>query len=307
GYIGNAGTAPLTTSKRRLAWPEMAAGPSRLGGSTTTMMAGSTCSLSVTFNGILPPRFTAAPGSRAIGRTAIQNTTILFQTPFTGTWATAHFATFRSNRELRLTWARAWALPSVTSTSMDVWMSSWQMTRWRTSSSTTKATACFVRWVSRRVWPTIRTAWRFLPWERISVTLTMTAWRTSSFPLCPTTCFLSFAILAVVVTRLNESPILLRNVSEGTGNWIRLLLRGRKSNRDGIGALVEIDADSGKQWNHVTTCVGYGGSSEPAVHFGLGPANRVRKVKIRWPSGATQVLTDLGAGRLHEIVEPHNE
>ena len=111
----------------------------------------------------------------------------------------------------------------------------------------------------------------------------------------------------VVVTRLNESPLLLRNVSEGTGNWIRLLLRGRKSNRDGIGALVEIDADSGKQWNHVTTCVGYGGSSEPAVHFGLGPANRVRKVKIRWPSGATQVLTDLGAGRLHEIVEPHNE
>jgi tetratricopeptide (TPR) repeat protein len=108
----------------------------------------------------------------------------------------------------------------------------------------------------------------------------------------------------VVVTRLNEAPLVLRNVTEGSGNWIRFRLRGSRSNRDGIGALVEIETDAGKQWNRGTTCVGYGGSSEPSVHFGLGSASRVSKACIRWPSGAVQVLADLEGRRQHEIKEP---
>jgi hypothetical protein len=96
----------------------------------------------------------------------------------------------------------------------------------------------------------------------------------------------------------------LRNVTEGSGNWIRFRLHGSRSNRDGVGALVEVETDAGKQWNRVTTCVGYGGSSELAVHFGLGSASRVRKVRIRWPSGTVQSLSGMDVGRLHEIFEP---
>jgi hypothetical protein len=111
----------------------------------------------------------------------------------------------------------------------------------------------------------------------------------------------------VVVTQLNESPLILHNVSDNAGNWIRFLLRGRRSNRDAIGASVAIDAVSGKQWNRVTTSVGYGGASELAVHFGLGAANRVNTARIQWPSGTIQVLTDLRAGQVHEVVEPLKE
>ncbi len=108
----------------------------------------------------------------------------------------------------------------------------------------------------------------------------------------------------VVVTRLNESPLVLRNVTQGSGNWIRFLLHGKRSNRDAIGARIEIETPEGRQWNRVTTCVGYGGSSEPIVHFGLGRERRVEKAVIYWPSGTVQSLSGLEAGRVHEIDEP---
>jgi Tfp pilus assembly protein PilF len=108
----------------------------------------------------------------------------------------------------------------------------------------------------------------------------------------------------ILVTRLNESPLVLRNVSPGAGNWIRFALKGTRSNRDAIGARLEIETEHGRQWNRVNTCIGYAGSSERAVHFGIGAAERVRTLRIRWPSGSAQVLENLEAGRLHEISEP---
>jgi len=108
----------------------------------------------------------------------------------------------------------------------------------------------------------------------------------------------------VVVTRLGESPLILRNVTEGNGNWIRFKLRGTRSNRDGIGALIEIETETGRQVNRCTTSVGYAGSSEPTTHFGLAGLRSVRKTRIRWPSGVIQELENLEARRRHIIVEP---
>jgi Flp pilus assembly protein TadD len=108
----------------------------------------------------------------------------------------------------------------------------------------------------------------------------------------------------MVITRLNEAPVILFNTTEESGNWLRLLLHGSRSNRSAIGALVEIESESGRQWNRVNTCVGYAGSSEPAVHFGLGSDTRAKSVKIRWPSGTVQELVNLEAGRVHAITEP---
>jgi hypothetical protein len=108
----------------------------------------------------------------------------------------------------------------------------------------------------------------------------------------------------VVVTRLNESPVVLRNVSSNTGHWIELRLEGTRSNRDGIGALVHIVTASGEQWNRVTTSVGYASSSDRTVHFGLGSQDLVGVLEIRWPSGAHQVLHNVAADRLFAVREP---
>jgi hypothetical protein len=106
----------------------------------------------------------------------------------------------------------------------------------------------------------------------------------------------------VVVTRLNEQPVLLRNISPQKSHWMELRLRGTNSNRDGIGALVRLTAPSGGQWNRITTSVGYAGSSAPTAHFGLGNDDKAVLIEIAWPSGAKQQLRDVAAGR-HLIME----
>lgn len=108
----------------------------------------------------------------------------------------------------------------------------------------------------------------------------------------------------VVVTRLNESPLVLRNVTRAAGHWIVLRLVGTRSNRDGIAARVHLVAPSGEQWNRVTTSVGFSGSSDRAVHFGLGKDARVTTIEIEWPSGIRQVLHDVPADRYLTIEEP---
>ena len=108
----------------------------------------------------------------------------------------------------------------------------------------------------------------------------------------------------VVVTRLNESPLVLRNVSPHPGHWLEMKLTGHKSNRDAIGAMVHITTEAGEQWNRVTTSVGYGCSSDRTVHFGLGNATAVRVLEIAWPSGVRQVIHDVPADQILAVDEP---
>jgi len=108
----------------------------------------------------------------------------------------------------------------------------------------------------------------------------------------------------VVVTRLNESPLVLHNISPNAGHWLELKLQGHRSNRDGIGAMIHITTAAVEQWNRVTTSVGYGCSSDRTVHFGLGEATSVSALEIRWPSGILQTLHDVPADRILLIEEP---
>ncbi len=108
----------------------------------------------------------------------------------------------------------------------------------------------------------------------------------------------------VVVTRIGEPAEVYRNVSPAENHWLALRLMGRKSNRDAIGARIRLVSASGReQWNHVTTSTGYACSSEKTVFFGLGGDAAARRVEIAWPSGARQVLENLGADRYVEVVE----
>ncbi len=107
-----------------------------------------------------------------------------------------------------------------------------------------------------------------------------------------------------VVTRIGGAPLLLRNVAGAGNHWLGLRLTGSRSNRDAIGARVHISTNSGEQWNHVTTAVGYASSSDRAVHFGLGKDESVRSIEIIWPSGISQRLKDVRADRYVDVVEP---
>lgn len=103
-----------------------------------------------------------------------------------------------------------------------------------------------------------------------------------------------------VVTSLGEPAELWHNVSPGPRHWIILRLRGVKSNRDGIGAVVRI----GNQYAEMTTTVGYASSADAGLHFGLGSVALVKQIDITWPSGTKQTLTGVKADQVLNVTEP---
>jgi hypothetical protein len=113
----------------------------------------------------------------------------------------------------------------------------------------------------------------------------------------------------VVVTALNGRLEVFRNITQNKNHWIELQLRGTRSNRMGLGARVKIvGADGAKQYNHVTTSVGYSSSSDSRVHFGLGEASaKVNEIEIRWPSGTRQELHNVQGDRVMTIEEPGSD
>lgn len=108
-----------------------------------------------------------------------------------------------------------------------------------------------------------------------------------------------------VVTVLNGAVKLFHNISGGRNHWILLKLVGTKSNRMGIGAQIRITTEDGhRQWNEVTTAVGYASSTDSRVHFGLGSNRDIKEIEIRWPSGIRQTIQNAGVDRVLTIQEP---
>jgi len=107
----------------------------------------------------------------------------------------------------------------------------------------------------------------------------------------------------IVVTALHAPAEIWLNRSPQPNHWLELELTGTASNRDAIGAHVTVVTASGKQYNHVTSAVGYASSSAGPVHFGLGQNDTASLVQIRWPSGHIQQLRDLKGDRVVKIRE----
>ena len=99
--------------------------------------------------------------------------------------------------------------------------------------------------------------------------------------------------LDIAVSNCGGRAYLLRN-NAGTGShWIGLRLIGKRSNRDGIGARLQLTSGSGKiQYGTVTTTASYLSAQDPRVFFGIGQEKRIQKIQITWPGGRKQLLTD---------------
>jgi hypothetical protein len=110
-----------------------------------------------------------------------------------------------------------------------------------------------------------------------------------------------------VVTVLNGQAKYLHNISPRTNHWILLKLAGVKSNRMGLGAQIAVTAEDGtRQFNQVTTAVGYACASDSRVHFGLGASKSIRQIEIKWPSGIRQTLRNVAGDQILTIEEHAN-
>jgi len=89
-------------------------------------------------------------------------------------------------------------------------------------------------------------------------------------------------------------------------HWVTLRLEGTRSNRSAIGARIEVRVPVGKADRAIFASVSTGGSFGSASleqEIGLGSADRILSVKVRWPSGLTQTFKDVPVDSIVRIRE----
>jgi len=110
--------------------------------------------------------------------------------------------------------------------------------------------------------------------------------------------------LDLLVTENHGPARLLRNDSSPRRNALRVKTIGTASNRDGIGARVEVTVPGGgRQWQLVKTGSSYLSQSELPLTFGLGDATRVASIQVRWPSGRVETIAGTNANQTITIQE----
>ena len=110
--------------------------------------------------------------------------------------------------------------------------------------------------------------------------------------------------LDIFVLNLNGLPNLLRNDGGNMGNYLLVKTVGTRGNRDGVGTRIEIEAAGRKQVGEVRSGGSYLGHDDMRVHFGLGDAEVVDRVRLRWPSGTIQTLRGVSANQVLTVIEP---
>jgi hypothetical protein len=112
--------------------------------------------------------------------------------------------------------------------------------------------------------------------------------------------------LDLVTIPLEDKPayFLNQSVEQGGANHLLIRLRGKGSNRYGIGSKVSITLEDGTtQCRTLLPYDGYQESDDPLVHFGLGKAAVISKLKVEWSSGSRSEFANLEGGRWIEITE----
>jgi hypothetical protein len=113
----------------------------------------------------------------------------------------------------------------------------------------------------------------------------------------------------VVVNTVNDYPQLLRCDLRLENNWLKIKTIGTKSNRSGIGARLRCvtqppgETKPHQQIDEVRSGGSYISQNDLRVHFGIGKAEKVELLEIRWPSGVLDALKDVKPNQLIVVKE----
>jgi hypothetical protein len=111
----------------------------------------------------------------------------------------------------------------------------------------------------------------------------------------------------IVTSEFNDFPqVLVSNLAERRKVWfLKIRLEGTHSNRDGLGAMVQVRAGSQTFTRFHNGKSGYLSQSALPLYFGLGNAGKIDSIQVHWPSGTRQVLsTNLPLNVLIKVKEP---
>jgi hypothetical protein len=106
----------------------------------------------------------------------------------------------------------------------------------------------------------------------------------------------------LVVTNVAAAPQILRNDTDSANAWVRIQLRGTKTNRDGAGADVFVTAAGETRRFQARPSYGYLGSNDPRLLAGLGEASSC-DIEVRWPRGGIDRVERVPARRTVVVTE----
>jgi len=109
--------------------------------------------------------------------------------------------------------------------------------------------------------------------------------------------------LDAVVSNVHDRLDLYRLDSANDNHWAMLRLVGRVSNRSAIGARLRLTAGGARQVQEVRGGGSYDSQNDLRVHFGLGAADRIERLEVRWPNGLEEAWSDLPVDRILTLEE----
>ncbi len=107
----------------------------------------------------------------------------------------------------------------------------------------------------------------------------------------------------LVLRQVGGGPVLVYENHFPKRHYLEVSLRGRKSNRLGVGARLVATVKGQQLVREMFPTNSYRSQMPNIVHFGLGDASQVDRLVIRWPSGEEQTLTNLAGDRHVAITE----
>jgi hypothetical protein len=107
----------------------------------------------------------------------------------------------------------------------------------------------------------------------------------------------------VVMQNARGPAVVLRNESDTGNHWLMLLLRGVPTNRDGVGARVQVVAGDLVQVDEVHSGRSYQSHFGSRLHFGLGPREKVDRIEVQWLGGGREVFEQVSVDRLTVLTE----
>jgi hypothetical protein len=112
--------------------------------------------------------------------------------------------------------------------------------------------------------------------------------------------------LDLLVRQVGGGPLMLYENNFPQRHYLKISLRGRQSNRLGVGARLTAVVNGQPLIREMYPVNSFRSQMPNLVHFGLGSADRLERLEVRWPSGKQQVFSELAADA-HILVDESKE
>jgi enediyne biosynthesis protein E4 len=109
--------------------------------------------------------------------------------------------------------------------------------------------------------------------------------------------------MSAVVNNMGGQPMLLVNQSANRNNWLGVIAKGTKSNRDAVGAKVTVFSGGQQYVQEVRSGSSYISNNDIRLHFGLGSAAEIDHIEVRWPNGIKEIFPGGKANCFVTLVE----